>query len=242
MEKNEIHQIFWQLKPGFLLYWHGQVAEKSFCLEESDLSVISIAQPTVAHGFFHLALDRSLWTVPRLSLQDSGTSVMFKKAQYGVYDVISYSTLWTYHWVAFDYFSWPVSEGTRQGIGSLCRTFGDVFGLRRKKGEQMGRKILQWEKSIAAKVHPLHETCLLLKVASWKVEGEGEVSESVSVFMINAACTRIISLIFMIACIKYVCCHPSWEGMKASWKMKLTRRLASSLGSEPKYTSSRAQC
>lgn len=76
----------------------------------------------------------------------------------------------------------------------------------------MGRKILQWGKPIAAKVHPLHETCLLLKneiALSWKVEGEGEGSEIVSVFMINAARTRIISVIFMIASMTFVCCHPS---------------------------------
>lgn len=45
----------------------------------------------------------------------------------------------------------------------------------------MGRKIRQWEKYTAAKIHPLHENCTLLKteiVPSWKVEGEGEGSES----------------------------------------------------------------
>ena len=45
----------------------------------------------------------------------------------------------------------------------------------------MGRKIRQWEKYIAAKIHPLHENCTLRKTEigpTWKVEGEGEGSES----------------------------------------------------------------
>lgn len=62
----------------------------------------------------------------------------------------------------------------------MCRTFEDILVLRGKR-QANGKEDSAVGKYTAAKIHPSHENCTLLKtetVPTWKVEGEGEGSES----------------------------------------------------------------